>query len=220
MNEIAIVENTLPEIKTWNGQRVVTFKDIDAVHGKTNGIAKRNFNNNKKHFVENEDYYRITHDMVKGENFTLLKVPPRGLTLLTETGYLMIVKSFTDDLSWEVQRRLVNSYFKVSETTLVPAAIPTCALAKNKQKTWSEKNLWKFQKICKDMDWELKYLYHKILLELNDMYNMDFYKNDYHNKHHTPPKYNMDLINEYFELQQMADKYLEYLMNTFGETLV
>lgn len=106
------------------------------------------------------------------------------------------------------------------QTPTIPAAIPTCALAKNKQKTWSEKNLWKFQKICKDMDWELKYLYHKILLELNDMYNMDFYKNDYHNKHHTPPKYNMDLINEYFELQQMADKYLEYLMNTFGETLV
>ena len=106
------------------------------------------------------------------------------------------------------------------QTPTIPAAIPTCALAKNKQKTWSEKNLWKFQKICKDMDWELKYLYHKILLELNDMYNMDFYQNDYHNKYNAPPKYNMDIINEYFELQQMADKYLEYLMSTFGETLV
>lgn len=216
MNEV-IVENTMPEIKTWNGRRVVTLKDIDIAHGRALGTAKRNFNKNKKHFVHGEDY--IVRNSYEARNEYNMAAP-KGLTLLTETGYLMIVKSFTDDLSWEVQRRLVNSYFKATETTSTPAAIPTCALAKNKQKTWSEKNLWKFQKICKDMDWELKYLYHKILLELNDMYNMDFYKNDYHNKHHTPPKYNMDLINEYFELQQMADKYLEYLMNTFGETLV
>jgi len=27
----------------------------------------------------------------------------------------MLVKSFTDDLSWVVQRQLVNSYFKIQE---------------------------------------------------------------------------------------------------------
>lgn len=215
MNEV-IVENTMPEIKTWNGQRVVTFKDIDAVHGKAHGIAKRNFNNNKKHFVENEDYYRITHDMVKGENFTLLKVPPRGLTLLTETGYLMIVKSFTDDLSWKVQRRLVNSYFKVNEQTSISASKP-CALIKNKEKTWSEKNLWKFQKICKDMDWEMKYLHHKILSEVGERWNLDFFRNIYCDKYFKEPKYNMDLINEFPDLQTMAEKYLDYLMDAFGD---
>ena len=34
---------------------------------------------------------------------------------MTETGYLMIVKSFTDDLAWSVQRQLVNTYFKAKE---------------------------------------------------------------------------------------------------------
>ena len=34
-----------------------------------------------------------------------------ALKLLTQTGYLMIVKSFTDDLSWAIQRELVNGYF-------------------------------------------------------------------------------------------------------------
>ena len=33
-----------------------------------------------------------------------LKIPPKGLTVLTEMGYLMLVKSFTDDLAWKVQR--------------------------------------------------------------------------------------------------------------------
>ncbi|OSM07623.1 hypothetical protein MAIT1_05002 [Magnetofaba australis IT-1] len=31
--------------------------------------------------------------------------------LLTQSGYLMLVKSFTDDLAWRVQRELVNRYF-------------------------------------------------------------------------------------------------------------
>lgn len=34
---------------------------------------------------------------------------------MTESGYLMLVKSFNDDLAWQVQRCLVNAYFKVKE---------------------------------------------------------------------------------------------------------
>jgi hypothetical protein len=36
----------------------------------------------------------------------------REIMLITETGYLMLVKSFKDDLAWAVQRALVTSYFK------------------------------------------------------------------------------------------------------------
>lgn len=215
MNEV-VVENTMPEIKTWNGQRVVTFKDIDTVHGRKNGDASRNFRNNKKHFNLNEDYYVLTKEQCNGKILPIGNIPPKGLTLLTETGYLMIVKSFTDDLSWEVQRRLVNSYFKVNEQTSITTTNP-CALTKNKTKTWSEKNFWKFQKICKDMDWEMKYLHHKILSEVSDLWNLDFFKNCYFDKHFHEPKYNMDLINEFPDLQTMAEKYLDYLMDAFGD---
>ena len=31
-----------------------------------------------------------------------------NLKVITETGYLMLVKSFTDDLAWKVQRELVG----------------------------------------------------------------------------------------------------------------
>lgn len=37
------------------------------------------------------------------------------VTLITESGYLMLVKSFTEDLAWEVQQKLVNSYFKAAD---------------------------------------------------------------------------------------------------------
>ncbi len=34
------------------------------------------------------------------------------IIVMTESGYLMLAKSFTDDLAWTVQRELVNNYFR------------------------------------------------------------------------------------------------------------
>lgn len=44
-------------VKEIEGKRVVTFKDIDTLHARPEGTARRNFNVNKKYFVENEDYF-------------------------------------------------------------------------------------------------------------------------------------------------------------------
>ena len=110
-------------IKEWQGNRVVTFKDIDLVHGRPDGTARKRFNDNKERFIENVDYFMIKRsDNQMSEKRTLgFEVPNRGLTLITESGYLMLVKSFTDDLAWDVQRQLVNLYFRVqSQTAIVP----------------------------------------------------------------------------------------------------
>ena len=56
MNEIEINGSTVA-VKEWKGQRVVTFRDIDTVHERPDGTAKRNFRANKEHFIENEDYF-------------------------------------------------------------------------------------------------------------------------------------------------------------------
>ena len=45
------------------------------------------------------------------------------IILITENGYLMLVKSLTDDLAWEVQRQLINTYFKAKETGIPYAKI-------------------------------------------------------------------------------------------------
>lgn len=127
-------------IKEYKGQRVVTLKDIDAVHGRPDGTARKRFNDNKKHFVEGVDYFIVTQP---SEIRTLGIIRPQGgasekIILVTEMGYLMIVKSFKDDLSWEVQRSLVNTYFKVKE--FVKDANPySCAYAQAKDRI----SLWK-----------------------------------------------------------------------------
>ena len=111
MNEIVINQTAL-QIKEYNGKRVVTFKDIDAVHERPEGTARRNFNANKKYFIEGEDYFVRNSYEAKTE-FNI--IAPNGLVLITELGYLMLVKSFTDDLAWTVQRQLVNAYFKAKK---------------------------------------------------------------------------------------------------------
>ena len=102
-------------VKEFKGKRVVTFKDIDTLHKRPEGTANKRFLDNQKHFEKNVDYFEFTGDELK----SLKQLPDFGIglnaskfTLITESGYLMLVKSFQDDLAWKVQRELVNSYFR------------------------------------------------------------------------------------------------------------
>lgn len=112
MNGLIKIGNQEISVKEFEGKRVVTFMDIDMVHERPEGTARKRFNDNKKHFIEGEDYFVRKTDEAKSE-FDI--VAPNGLVLLTESGYLMLVKSLKDDLAWQVQRQLVKSYFTVKE---------------------------------------------------------------------------------------------------------
>lgn len=115
-NQIVKINNTDLSVKEFKGQRVVTFKDIDMLHERKEGTSSKNFRNNKKHFVLGEDYFVIKPSDVN--NFPI-PINNAGLTILTESGYLMLVKSLQDDLAWKVQRELVNNYFRVKNNALM-----------------------------------------------------------------------------------------------------
>lgn len=113
--DMIIVNNVPVTIKEWNGQRVVTYADVDRVHGRPEGTCKRNFQYQKSHFVEGEDYFKLSKDEFRpfGENPNYNY--PRGGYLITEKGYLLLIKSFNDDLAWEVQKQLVAAYFQITK---------------------------------------------------------------------------------------------------------
>lgn len=114
MNELIHIGNSDISIKEYKGQRVVTLKDVDMVHERPGGTAKRNFNTNKKRFIEGVDFFLVSSDEIRTSHiFPISDNDYMDKILLTEQGYLMLVKSFTDDLAWDVQRQLVNGYFKV-----------------------------------------------------------------------------------------------------------
>lgn len=114
--QIVTINNTDISVKEYQDKRVVTLKEIDQCHGRPDGTAKRNFQQNKQHLIDGIDYFTVKPSDVQKNEFRTFEIPNRGLTLITESGYLMLVKSFTDDLAWDVQRQLVNSYFKVTKS--------------------------------------------------------------------------------------------------------
>lgn len=109
MGQTVDIRGTSLTVVEHDSQRVVTLAMVDEVHGRPEGTARKRFNDNKARFVEGEDYFVRNSDEARAMGITA----PNGLMLLTESGYLMLVKSFTDDLAWEVQRSLVNNYFRV-----------------------------------------------------------------------------------------------------------
>lgn len=106
-----IVQGTALQIKEYRGKRVVTFKDIDTVHKRPEGTARKRFNDNRRHFISGVDFFKTRCSEVRpffGQTLPNGFNPNAEITLITETGYLMLVKSFTDDLAWKVQRELVK----------------------------------------------------------------------------------------------------------------
>jgi hypothetical protein len=115
MNSVQLVINHEiheVKIKEYQGQRVVSLRDVDILHRRPSGTANRTFRSNSKFMIEDEDYFRRnTSEAI--EEFGIKA--PNGLILLTESGYLLLVKTFTDELAWTVQRQLIKTYFKAKE---------------------------------------------------------------------------------------------------------
>lgn len=120
LGEVIRIGKTDIFIKEYNGQRVVTFKDIDDVHNRPDGTANKRFLDNKKRFVEGEDFFKVSNSEIrKSRIIPISDNDYMDKILVTEQGYLMLVKSFTDDLAWEVQRKLVNEYFRTKKLSQV-----------------------------------------------------------------------------------------------------
>lgn len=105
----------------YEGVRVMTLAMIDKVHQRPDGTAGRNFRENRARFIEGEDYQKVCADEIRTHKICeISNKAHEDVILMTETGYSMLVKSFTDDLAWDVQRQLVKSYF--AKPVLVPTA--------------------------------------------------------------------------------------------------
>ena len=117
-NEIITINNVEFGIKEYKKERVVTAWDIAKVHKKEVNDITKNFNNNKKKFILDEDYFLVNRTEISERKISVQYFIPNNvkeIPLFTESGYLMLVKTFTDDLSWEIQRQLVKGYFKLKE---------------------------------------------------------------------------------------------------------
>lgn len=129
MSTLVSVNGQAVPVIQYRGRRVITLAQMDQVHERPEGTARRNFNEHKTKLIKSEDYFVLSQaDEIRtlaDEIRTPNQVEDRRggsqkrLTLLTESGYLLLVKAFTDDLAWQVQRQLVSAYFRTGEKSSV-----------------------------------------------------------------------------------------------------
>lgn len=220
MNEVVTIEDTEMQIREYDGQMVVTFKDIDMVHKRPEGTARNAFKRSKKHLIENEDYI-ILKPKVHETYIRNIDIPNRGITVLTESGYLLLVKVFNDELAWNVQRQLVNGYFRLKEIKeefnppieKFPEEQPrityqTSSTPVPKNPSWYERNKRRMNWMCQINGKSLSSLYHVILVRLGEEYDLNAANRIYEQERGEPPKYPMDIVNYFPDLARMADSCL------------
>lgn len=102
------------------GQRVITLGQMDEAHERPDGTAGRAFRKHRSRLVEGADYFTVEAGRLATRNVGNPGNPSTMQPLLTESGYLLLVKTFRDDLAWQVQRELVAGYFRAQSIPLDP----------------------------------------------------------------------------------------------------
>lgn len=119
-------------VKEYENQRVVTAWDIAKVHNREVREVNQQFNRNKEKLIEGEDYFSLTPIEFSKSQIVIQEFIPNSvkeIILFSESGYLMLVKTFTDDLSWDIQRQLVKGYFKLKKNNQKSLTLPQQLLA-------------------------------------------------------------------------------------------
>lgn len=120
MNNVVNINGKAVERIEYKGMPIVTLPMVDDVHEKAKGMARAAFNRHKRRMNEGEDYFIVPFDEWKPllgvhemhDQSAKSKGGHTGdMTFLTETGYVMLVKVFDDDLSWDIYRKMVRHYF-------------------------------------------------------------------------------------------------------------
>lgn len=82
---------------------------------------------------------------------------------------------------------------------------------------WFRKNNWKLKIIMEQFGWTRKFLYHKILVELSDIYDLELEEKFYVQRFGYRPEYKLDLLDGSKSLARLATGYINYLLTEEGD---
>ena len=82
---------------------------------------------------------------------------------------------------------------------------------------WFRKNNWKLKIIMERFEWTRKFLYHKILVELSDIYDLELEERFYVQMFGYRPEYKLDLLDGSKSLARLATRYINYLLTEEGD---
>jgi hypothetical protein len=116
--DASAIEAIRSAVFLYKGEPVITLRQMDELHGRAPGAARHAFNRYKKELTPGKHYVKVENsditELNERLNFTRSKKERGGykgrITLLYKRGYLLLVKSFGDDLAWRIQDELVDAF--------------------------------------------------------------------------------------------------------------
>lgn len=118
MNNELIISGIPIKIVDYKGRRVITTQEMALCHDIPTFRLNEKFRRNKKYFIENEDYFVLTKEIIANcDNVirSLLYHESGELFLFTESGYLKFVKTINDDKAWYIYGQLIEAYFQIKK---------------------------------------------------------------------------------------------------------
>ena len=169
-------------VKEYKNQRVVTVWDISEVHNKEVKRINELFNRNKERFLKDYDYFSLTptefsESFKTSQNFIPNNV--KKINVFTESGYLLLTKTFSDDLSWEIQRILISSYFKIKELTTPRTFVEALRLAADQAEQIEKLELDNKIKQQRILEMEPKENYYDKILQSKELLTITQIAKDY-----------------------------------------
>lgn len=141
--------------------------------------------------------------------------------LVTKKGCEFIAHKLTGTKGTAFTARYINRFHDMEQALQqeqAPFQLPSkkTYLLKNSQ-TWFQRNNWKMKMICDYFGWRRKFLYHKILHELSDIYKLELIEEVYISHYGYPPQYKTELLEFNKDLGHAAERYIDFIFAEIEE---
>jgi len=119
-NHLVKINGNAIEQIVYKKQPVITFKMMDELHQRPVNTAYKAFHRNKEKLTSGKHFFEIPYEewskfLVIHEMDNQKGGHKSSMTFLTLKGYLLLVKTFTDDLAWKIQDEMVDVYFQTKQ---------------------------------------------------------------------------------------------------------
>lgn len=143
---------------------------------------------------------------------------------VTKLGCDFLANKFSGEKGIVFTARYVKRFADMEEAIKKPqAALPedddpfadyciTKAQSSASHGVWFRRNNWKLKIIMERFEWTRKFLYHKILTELSDLYDLEVVERFYVYQYGHKPEYKMQLLDCDKTLARTATRYINYLL--------
>lgn len=171
----------------------------------------------------------VVADFFQESSYTDEQGKERPCYKVTKLGCDFLANKFNGEKGIVFTARYVKRFTDMEKAIKKPqAALPKnddlfadCYISKQQldasRGAWFRKNNWKLKIIMEQFGWTRKFLYHKILVELSDIYGLELEEKFYVQRFGYRPEYKLDLLDGSKSLARLATGYINYLLTEEGD---